>query len=234
MGETHAQPHGTPDTGGHDGTPLHVTVFVGGFAPHTRAYDSVIGDSILVAADSGWEHAVASGRMPHVLVGDMDSISPDHLRQARETNTRIVTHPAEKDETDTEIALATARGMGASRITVVAGGGDRPDHVFAMLHSLASPDLSRTEVDGWLGATRFMVCRTDRPARLGTTTGDTVSLLPVGGDAVVSTGNLQWPLDHGTLHAHASRGMSNRATGPAHVTVHSGVLIAFITEGDGE
>ena len=210
----------------------HATVFVGGFAPHTRAYDSVIGDSLLIAADSGWEHAIASGRTPDLLVGDMDSIPPAHLAEARAAHTTVIEHPAEKDETDTEIALTVALEHGAERITVVAGGGDRPDHVFAMLHSLASGSLAAVTVEGWLGATRFHVCRAGAGTDLATTAGDTVSLLPVGGDANVTATGMRWPLDRSDLRAHASRGMSNVATGPSHVTVHEGTLIAFITEGD--
>ena len=68
----------------------HATVFVGGFAPHARALDEAIGDSLVIAADSGWEHAVASGRQPHVLVGDMDSISPAHLADAIALGTEVI------------------------------------------------------------------------------------------------------------------------------------------------
>ena len=226
------QPNTEQPQGSNPREAAHATVFIGGFAPHTRAYDAVIDGTIVIAADSGWEHAVASGRMPDVLVGDMDSIQPAHLAQAHAAHTEVVTHPADKDETDTEIALATAVARGATRITVIAGGGDRPDHVFAMLHSLAAPSLAGVTVDGWLGATRFVVCRTGAGSVLDTTDGDTVSLLPVGGDAVVTATNLQWPLADSTLHAHASRGVSNRATGPVRIELRTGTLIAFITPGD--
>ena len=225
-------PNTTEPHGGHADAPVHVVLFVGGFAPHTRSYDSVIEGSLLIAADSGWEHAIASGRIPDILVGDMDSIRPDHLEQARSAHTEVITHPADKDETDTEIALATALARSATHVTVIAGGGDRPDHVFAMLHSLAAPSLAGVKVDGWLGPTRFTVCRAGSPTVLDTTDGDTVSLLPVGGDAVVTGEGLRWPLKHDTLRAHESRGVSNRASGPVRIDLHSGTLIAFITPGD--
>lgn len=210
----------------------HATVFIGGFAPHSRALDDAIEGSLVVAADSGWEHAVASGRRPHVLVGDMDSISPAHLADAIALGTEVIEHPADKDETDTELALALAVQRGARHITVIAGGGDRPDHVFAMLHSLASPALAGAEVDGWLAGTRFVVCRAGMPAELPTAAGDTVSLLPVGGPTVVSADGVRWPLEHGVLEAHASRGVSNAATGRCTVHVHEGTLIAFVTPGE--
>ena len=207
----------------------HAVIFTGGDAPHSRAFASVRAHSIVIAADSGWEHAVTSGITPHVLVGDMDSISPLHLAEARAAGVEIIEHPSSKDDTDTELALAEAVRRGAEAITVIAGGGDRPDHVFAMLHSLTAPTLGHVQIDGHLGASRFVVIRTDRPTSLPADPGDTVSLLPVGGDATVTATGLQWPLDHSVLHAHASRGVSNIATAGARVTVHAGTVLAFIT-----
>ena len=216
-------------------THRHAIIFTGGDAPHERAHRTVsaitaaTSDTIIIAADSGWEHAVTSGRMPDILVGDMDSISETHLAQAHASHTDVIAHDPDKDETDTEIALATAIDNGATHITVMAGGGDRPDHVFAMLHSLAADRYSPALIDGHLGASRFHVCHAHHPVDIHTQPGDTVSLLPVGGDAVVSADNLKWPLVHETLNARASRGVSNVATGRVDIAVHDGTLIAFTT-----
>ena len=217
-------------------THRHAIIYTGGDAPHERAHHtatviaaSTESETLIIAADSGWEHAVAAGRVPEILVGDMDSISGAHLAQSRESHTDVIVHDPDKDETDTEIALATAIDNGATHITVIAGGGDRPDHVFAMLHSLASPRFASARIDGHLGASRFHVCHAQQPVDIHTHHGDTVSLLPVGGDAIVSADNLKWPLVRETLHARASRGVSNVATGRVDVAVHEGTLIAFTT-----
>ena len=217
-------------------THRHAIIYTGGDAPHERAHHTAAAiaantesETLVIAADSGWEHAVAAGRVPDILVGDMDSISGAHLAQARESHTDVIVHDPNKDETDTEIALATAIDNGATHITVIAGGGDRPDHVFAMLHSLASPRFASARIDGHLGASRFHVCHAHRPVDIHTQPGDTVSLLPVGGDAIVSADNLKWPLVRETLHARASRGVSNVATGRVDIAVHEGTLIAFTT-----
>mgnify|MGYP003329622434 CR=1 FL=1 len=119
--------------------------------------------------------------------------------------------------------------LNSSSATVIAGGGDRPDHVFAMLHSLAADRYASARIDGHLGASRFHVCHAHHPVDIHTQPGDTVSLLPVGGDAVVSADNLKWPLVNETLHARASRGVSNVATGRVDIAVHEGTLIAFTT-----
>lgn len=218
-------------------THRHAIIYTGGDAPHHRALRTTVtitapdnnADTLIIAADSGWEHAVAAGPLPDILVGDMDSISRAHLEQARASHADVIVHDPDKDETDTEIALATAIDNGATHITVIAGGGDRPDHVFAMLHSLASARFASARIDGHLGASRFHVCHAHQPVDIHTQPGDTVSLLPVGGDAVVSADNLKWPLVRETLHAHASRGVSNVATGRVDIAVHEGTLIAFTT-----
>lgn len=217
-------------------THRHAIIYTGGDTPHERAHRTAVviatnndSETLVIAADSGWGHAVATGRVPDILVGDMDSISESHLAQARESHTDVIVHDPDKDETDTEIALATAIDNGATHITVIAGGGDRPDHVFAMLHSLASPRFAAARIDGHLGASRFHVCHAHQPVDIHTQPGDTVSLLPVGGDAVVSAENVKWPLVHETLHARASRGVSNVATGRVDIAVHEGTLIAFTT-----
>ncbi|MEY4032105.1 MAG: hypothetical protein RL573_1017 [Actinomycetota bacterium] len=217
-------------------THRHAIIYTGGDAPHERAHHTAAviaantdSETLVIAADSGWEHAVTAGRVPDILVGDMDSISEAHLAQARASHTDVIVYDPDKDETDTEIALATAVDNGATYITVIAGGGDRPDHVFAMLHSLASPRFASARIDGHLGASRFHVCHAHRPVDIHTQPGDTVSLLPVGGDAIVSADNLKWPLVRETLHARASRGVSNVATGRVDIAVHEGTLIAFTT-----
>ncbi|MEY2766400.1 MAG: hypothetical protein RI912_62 [Actinomycetota bacterium] len=211
----------------------HAIIYTGGDSPHAGTRPHITADAaagaLVIAADSGWEHAVSHGTVPSVLVGDMDSISEHHLRDARAHGAEIVEHPRDKDETDAEIALALAARRGAGRITVVSGGGDRPDHVFALLHSLASPSLSGISIDGWLGRARFAVLRAGDAADLPAAAGNTVSLLPVAGDATVTATGLAWPLERSVLVATSSRGISNVATGTPHVTVHGGSLIAFIT-----
>mgnify|MGYP003348052246 CR=1 FL=1 len=78
------------------------------------------------------------------------------------------------------VALATAVERGATHITVIAGGGDRPDHVFAMLHSLAADRYSPATIDGHLGTSRFHVCHAHNPVDIHTQPGDTVVVVGMG------------------------------------------------------
>jgi thiamine pyrophosphokinase len=61
--------------------------------------------------------------------------------------------------------------------------------------------------------------------------GDTVSLIPLGGDAMgVTTQGLEWPLDDDTLYFGPARGVSNvlRAE-QASVRVRQGLLLCVVT-----
>jgi thiamine pyrophosphokinase len=186
-------------------------IFIGGDAPHPRILDVLPRDAFVIAADSGWEHAVNSGFIPHVLIGDMDSISPAHLQQARDMNVHIIEHHADKDFTDTELALELAANHHHHSIHLVSGGGDRFDHLLALVHSLA-PHAGDISLTAHVGSSRLHIIQPGHGLMFGTTPGQTISLIPLGGAAKgVTTTGLKWNLTKDTLRPFASRGVSNIA-----------------------
>ena len=116
----------------------HTLIFIGGDPPHPNVRQHLPTDAYIIAADSGYAHAIAMGFVPNELVGDMDSILAVDLTDAHDSNVLITEYPTDKDLTDTEIAIASALARQSTHITVVSGGGDRFDHVLGMVHSLAS------------------------------------------------------------------------------------------------
>ena len=214
----------------------HTLIFIGGDPPHPNVRQHLPADAFVIAADSGYSHAIAMGFVPNELVGDMDSITAVDLTDARDSNTLISQFPTDKDLTDTEIAIASAINRNSSNITVVSGGGDRFDHVLAMVHSLAS--CART-VDTTLliGTTRVSYATYTKEFQISTQPGNTMSLVPLGGAATVTTTGLQWELTNDTLQSFASRGVSNIATGETvSISVTDGSLAViepfFLNPGD--
>jgi thiamine pyrophosphokinase len=59
----------------------------------------------VVAADGGLLRARALGLGVDVVVGDLDSATPEALAAAEAEGARIVRHPQAKDATDLELAL---------------------------------------------------------------------------------------------------------------------------------
>ncbi|MEZ5255801.1 MAG: thiamine diphosphokinase [Ilumatobacteraceae bacterium] len=111
-------------------------VFIGGDAPSRAVIDALPDADLVVAADSGYDHAVAAGVDVDVLVGDLDSISQDGRRRATADGIRIERHRPDKDETDTELALRAAMDDGCRRIVGVSAVGDRIDHFLATVRGL--------------------------------------------------------------------------------------------------
>ena len=116
-------------------------VFAGGDAIPRGLGELLDRDRLVIAADSGLDHAHSLGFHADLVVGDLDSVDPDVLRAAREQGTEIELHPAEKDSTDLDLALEAARARGAIRVTVVGGNGGRLDHLLANVLLLAAAAL---------------------------------------------------------------------------------------------
>ena len=214
----------------------HTLIFIGGDPPHPNVRQHLPAGAFIIAADSGYAHAIAMGFVPNELVGDMDSITAVDLTDARDSNILISQFPTDKDLTDTEIAIASALARQSTHITVVSGGGDRFDHVLGMVHSLASSALT-VDTTLLIGTARVSYATYTKEFRINTQLGDTISLIPIGGAATVTTTGLQWELDHDTLQSFSSRGVSNIATGESvSISVTDGSLAViepfFINSGD--
>ena len=214
----------------------HTLIFIGGDPPHPNVRQHLPTDAYVIAADSGYAHAIAMGLVPNELVGDMDSITAVDLSDARNSSILISQFPANKDLTDTEIAIASAIARHSSHVTVVSGGGDRFDHVLGMVHSLSSC-AGTVDTTLLIGTARVSYVSYTREFLLDTQPGEIVSLIPIGGDATVTTTGLQWELNNDTLQSFASRGVSNIATSNSvSISVTNGCLAViqpfFLNPGD--
>jgi thiamine pyrophosphokinase len=203
-----------------------VVVVAGGGAPDPGAARALPVGAPVVAADGGLDHALALGLDVTVAVGDFDSVSPEALAAVERSGTRIERHPAAKDATDLELALDVAIGLRPARILVLAGVGERLDHLLSALLLIAAPRYAGVEVDARIGRSLTHVVRSERAFRGAP--GELVSLLAVLGPAEgVRTEGLVYPLDGETLEPGSTRGVSNElAAGSASVTLERGVLLA--------
>lgn len=89
-------------------------------------------DAYLIAADSGYSILKRIGITPDLVLGDFDS-----LNEAVSENCEILSVSAEKDDTDTMLAVKTALSKGYDDITIVGSIGGRLDHTFANIQTLA-------------------------------------------------------------------------------------------------
>lgn len=180
----------------------------------------------LLAADGGTRHILALGRIPSIIIGDLDSATFD-LRPLTDAGTQVIQHPRDKNETDLELALDYAVKNDYREIVIAAAFGNRLDQTLANIALLANPLLAAREVrlDDGVESASFCRAHSEVEGRCG----DVVSLIPWGGEVrVVCTEGLRWPLSNETLYAHRTRGLSNEMTGThARVEIESGLLLVI-------
>ena len=201
----------------------------------SRAVDSAPPDALVIAADSGLDHAVAAGIEPRMLVGDLDSISAGGRMWAYAHDLVIDEHPADKDATDTDLALtaavaASAGSPGSDRLLVLGGAGDRLDHLIGTITRLGRADLAGfAEVRAVLGDAAVLIAHDTRPVVVDEPAGTTFSLLALHGTCTgVDVVGARWPLTGATLPAAATLGISNEIEQPTHISVADGVLTVVI------
>jgi thiamine pyrophosphokinase len=210
--------------------PLAVLVVAGGDPVAPCLLDGLPSFDLVVAADSGVDHALALGLQVDVAVGDFDSVTEAGLEEVRRTGARIDRHRRDKDVTDLDLALDVAAAEGASQIVVVGGDGGRLDHLVANLLALGSPRLAGVAVEAHFGQTVVRVARPGVVAALEGRPGDVVTLLPLHGDVSgVTTTGLRYGLHDAALAAGATLGVSNVLDAPiASVSSVSGVLVVVV------
>lgn len=223
---------------------VNTLILAGGDAPvreyleaHWPSWSEDIG--LVIAADGGARHAPGLGLMIDLWVGDGDSIDPAALAALRDAHVEIERSPAEKDETDTELAIRAALARGAAGLVVIgATGGPRIDHEIANLALLAIPELEGMEVTAYTPTSKLTPLRGPAAGRADRSPGATVagrdpgiiSLVPLRGDAVgVTTRGLRYPLHDETLSFGAPRGISNESDGPWEVRLRGGLLLVIET-----
>jgi thiamine pyrophosphokinase len=191
---------------------------------------------LVIAADGGARHAAALGRRIDRWVGDGDSLGDAGLAALQADGVPIDRAPADKDESDTELAVLVAVAAGADDVTIVGAlGGARIDHALANVALLGGPALAGRRARLLDGSARvsLLVSRSagaeGEPATavLEGRPGDLVTLLALGEDARgVTTTGLRFPLADEDLAAGRTRGLSNVRTGRrATVSVRLGRLL---------
>ena len=174
----------------------------------------------IICADAGYERALAAGAVPDLVLGDFDNYTgplpegPEVLRVA-----------AEKDDTDTMLAVKEAIRRGCDDITLLCALGGRFDHAYANLQALAY--MLDHGVTGRLLGARERACMLRNGARLFPVWDGYLSVFAY---TPVCTGvtleGFRYPLTDATLTHSFPLGVSNEfAEREGRVTVRDGTLL---------
>jgi len=185
-------------------------------------------DHILIAADGGAQHCLELGLTPDDVIGDLDSLTESDLIRLGELGARIHRYPTRKNFTDLELALQHALELGADEIVIYAALGDRWDQTIANLLLVGAYPSARIRlVDA---NQEIFYVRAGETTMIEGRPGDTVSLIPLMGDATgISTQSLEYALEDETLRFGSTRGVSNvMLDSTARVSLRTGLLLCAL------
>ncbi len=206
-----------------------VLVCNGSISDYNIIKNHIKSDDYIISVDGGARHLRTMGVIPNILIGDFDSASSYDLQYFVELGINNYKFPAEKDMTDTELAIEKAVDMGADELLFIGAMGSRMDH------SLANVLLLKKCMDIGLKA-----CIVDENNRIYITNstitiknqeGYKLSLIPVSERVTgVTTYGLRYRLDNATMHLATSWGVSNEfLEDEVTVTIDEGILLVCVS-----
>ena len=201
----------------------------GGRAPSVDWFRVAAKGRKIFCVDKGVELCRACDVVPNFLIGDFDSADASAVEWARALKVPVEGHPADKDLTDTQLALRRAAELFGEHVALLTGCfGGRFDHAFSTVFTCAA-------------ARQKIVLADEREIIFFVKSGEcvdvkffrepqAVSLLPLTATcAGVTIKNVRWELDGATLTQSLPYAVSNRVAGDRiSVGVGRGTLAVYL------
>lgn len=185
---------------------------------------------MVIACDSGMEFFRRNGLYPDLIVGDFDSAEESSVRYFKERPEVLVEQfPAEKDWTDTELAVRRAMELEPVHIDLVGATGSRLDHVLGNLQLLHMGLQHGVEI--FLLDAHNRVRLIDHSLMIGQDEqyGDWISLIPYNCTVHhLTLRGMKYPLADASLAPGVTLGISNEITEPqAEIDFSEGMLFVI-------
>jgi thiamine pyrophosphokinase len=176
----------------------------------------------IICADGGANKARVLGITPHIIIGDLDSITE---KTKRYFSSVPIIHLTDQYSTDLEKALDYLIANGYSSAFVVGAMGERPDHMLSNFSILLKyhSRIALKFIDE-----RCTVEIVQKKIRFKAKIGQQISLVPIGKCSGITTQGLKYPLNNETLELGVREGSSNEAVRTVvSLVLKSGSLLLF-------
>ncbi len=185
---------------------------------------------LIIAADGGFNHCRRWNVIPHIVVGDMDSVNSLELTAPGYGEIEFHRFPERKDETDLHLALQVAIAQIADEIIILGGLGARWDMTLANILILTAPFLRGVDVRILDYQCELFCLQGYQKIKLKGKPDRVVSLIPLAGPATgIRLSGFEFPLDNETLPVGTTRGISNLIQGEsAEIEIEGGHLLVVI------
>ncbi len=162
--------------------------------------------NFIIAANGGCVHSRKLKIKPDLIMGDFDSASLKDILKYEKPG-KIKRYPAEKDSSDSELAVSYAVKKGAKNVTVIGAFGKRIDHTITNIFVAAKHPGKVTLTDKYSALTVY-----NKAFKVKGRKGDTISLLPFCNTLKrVSCKGFKYELNNAELSLN-SLGLSNELT----------------------
>lgn len=176
---------------------------------------------LIVCCDGAAEKLVAHGLEPGIIIGDLDSVSPDLKRRYE----KILVPDADQETNDLTKAVNWCVVQGINEVVILGATGIREDHTLGNISLLA--DYNRSIKSTILTDTgSFMVY--DHSVTVSSRAGQQVSLFSIDPTLTVTSSGLRYPLNNLRLNSWW-RGTLNEAKGESfRLEFAEGQIIVFM------
>lgn len=177
----------------------------------------------IICADGGYDALAHVPEKLKLVIGDFDS--SHRLEELKAKNLPIEILPAEKDETDTEMAVLRMLEFAPEEIHILGATGSRWDHSVATIFSMEAYLNEKARIS--------LIDENNRLRMIPAGTYDVrkdgfryISFIPVTDAIVISTKGFKYEVDHLKLYRKKTRGVSNELIDEeGTVTLHEGTAL---------
>lgn len=180
---------------------------------------------LILCADGGANALHLAQIHPQVLLGDFDSINQEVFQYFVDQGVKTIRFKAEKDITDTQIAIEYALQLGATQITLLGATGSRLDHTLANIFLLEKyVSVVKCQMIDIHNKIELLTNETTKEYQKDQY--PYISLVPLSKKVKgVTTDGLKFPLFLATLKRKSSYGISNEIMGEkGRISIKTGVL----------
>lgn len=182
----------------------------------------------VIAVDGGAEILKKMSLIPDSIIGDLDSISDETLNFFKDKNVEINKYPAEKNETDSELAIDYCKKNNIEKLILIAALGGRIDQELAninLLEYIKTKNLNAKIIDK-----NIEISIIEKNKKFIDKKKYRLSLIPQTSLVKkASISGCKYNLDNKNLYRHKTRGISNLIVEKeAVVTIEKGLLIYIL------
>jgi thiamine pyrophosphokinase len=191
------------------------------------SYSSISENDLIIAIDGGFKRCLELNLSPHILIGDLDSLDAALLDKILPGCEKII-HPAQKDETDTQLAVQYCVEHKVPEIFVCNDLGGRFDHSLALVQNLLQ--AHRNGLKASIVSSSQILQILDSRHTFTYPVNTIISLISITEKTdFISSKGLAYPLNNLTLYNWQSRGISNHSTESIQtIEIAEGTALAII------